>query len=86
MRASITELKDHLSAYVQKVKRGEEIIITSHNKPLAKIVPLSEEPENILSREEFLNDLDELHQKLGKLKLKKSMSKTVIEMRKKERQ
>ncbi len=41
MQASIRELKDHLSEYLHQVQGGAEILITSHNKPLAKIVPVS---------------------------------------------
>ena len=34
------EAKPHLSEYVARAERGEEVIITRHNKPVAKIVPL----------------------------------------------
>lgn len=37
------EAKTHLSEYVARAERGEEVIITRHNKPVAKIVPLSHE-------------------------------------------
>ncbi len=35
------EAKTHLSEYVARAERGEEVIITRHNKPVAKIVPIS---------------------------------------------
>jgi len=38
---NIAELKNHLSAYLQFVKNGEEIIVRDHNLPIARIVPLS---------------------------------------------
>jgi prevent-host-death family protein len=38
--ANIAELKNHLSNYLADVKRGEEILISDRNKPIAKIVPL----------------------------------------------
>ena len=38
------EAKTHLSEYVARAERGEEVIITRHNKPVAKIVPLSARP------------------------------------------
>ena len=38
--ANIAELKNHLSTYLSDVKRGEEILISDRNTPIAKIVPL----------------------------------------------
>ena len=38
------EAKTHLSEYVARAERGEEVIITRHNKPVAKIVPLHAKP------------------------------------------
>ncbi len=37
------EAKTHLSEYVARAEAGEEVIITRHNKPVAKIVPLTAE-------------------------------------------
>lgn len=37
--ASVSKLKTHLSDYLKKVKKGSELLITEHNKPVAKIVP-----------------------------------------------
>jgi prevent-host-death family protein len=39
MRISVHELKNHLSQYLSQVKAGALIVITSHNKPLAKLIP-----------------------------------------------
>jgi prevent-host-death family protein len=36
----IAELKNNLSAYLRKVRTGEEVIICDRNSPIAKIVPL----------------------------------------------
>ena len=38
------EAKTHLSEYVARAEAGEEVIITRHNKPVAKIVPLNAPP------------------------------------------
>ena len=38
------EAKTHLSEYVARAEKGEEVIITRHNKPVARIVPLSAAP------------------------------------------
>lgn len=39
MNVSIRELRDHLSSYLRKVKAGEDIVVTSYNRPLAQLVP-----------------------------------------------
>ena len=38
--ASISEAKNQLSAYLDLVKRGETVLITDRNVPVARIVPL----------------------------------------------
>jgi len=38
---NIAELKNRLSAYLDQVREGEEIIIRDRRKPIAKIVPLA---------------------------------------------
>jgi prevent-host-death family protein len=37
------EAKTHLSELIARVERGEEVIITRHNKPVAKIVSMPAE-------------------------------------------
>ncbi|HEV3458191.1 MAG TPA: type II toxin-antitoxin system prevent-host-death family antitoxin [Thermoanaerobaculia bacterium] len=42
----VTELKASLSEALARVKAGEEILVTEHGRPIAKIAPLSSaEPE-----------------------------------------
>ena len=36
------EAKTHLSELVARAEQGEEVIITRHNRPVAKIVPIAE--------------------------------------------
>ena len=38
---NIADLKNHLSAYLNDVKGGEEILVRDRNRPVAKIVPLT---------------------------------------------
>ncbi len=38
------EAKTHLSEYVARAEAGEEVIIMRHNKPVAKLVPLTAVP------------------------------------------
>lgn len=39
------EAKTHLSELVARAEAGEEVIITRHNRPVAKLVPVVAEPE-----------------------------------------
>jgi prevent-host-death family protein len=39
--AGITELKASLSETLSRVKAGEEVLVTEHGRPIARIVPLS---------------------------------------------
>lgn len=41
MSVNIAELKNQLSAYLQHVRAGEEIVIRDRNLPIAKLVPLN---------------------------------------------
>jgi prevent-host-death family protein len=40
MDVGIRELKAHLSAYLDRVQGGEEVIVTERGKPIARIEPL----------------------------------------------
>ncbi len=39
MEVSIRELKSRLSEYLRKLKSGEEITVTAHGKPVARLLP-----------------------------------------------
>ncbi|MEK7382949.1 MAG: type II toxin-antitoxin system prevent-host-death family antitoxin [Elusimicrobiota bacterium] len=41
---SIARLKDGLSSIVADVAQGAEVVITDHNRPVARIVPVSRVP------------------------------------------
>jgi prevent-host-death family protein len=53
------EAKTHLSELIARAERGEEVIITRHNKPVAKLVPITTEisPELYRKRLEILDEL-----------------------------
>lgn len=38
--ASISEAKNRLSAYIDRVRRGETVVITDRGKPVAQLAPL----------------------------------------------
>ena len=44
------EAKTNLSELVARAEQGEEVIITRHNKPVAKLVPISEVPAELIAR------------------------------------
>ena len=44
------EAKTHLSELIARAERGEEVIITRHKKPVAKLVPITEVPPEVVER------------------------------------
>ena len=44
---AVSKLKASLSRYLSQVKAGDEILITEHGKPVAKIIPLSQRKDEI---------------------------------------
>jgi prevent-host-death family protein len=40
METSVRELKAHLSEYLRHVAAGEEVVVTSHGKPVARLTAL----------------------------------------------
>lgn len=51
------EAKTHLSELVARAERGEEVIITRHNKPVARLVPMPVAPHDTTARREAVNAL-----------------------------
>ena len=80
----IKELKAKLSSYVDRVRHGEEVVITEHGKEVALVIPISRERKALKS----LIDSGKAKWSGGKpagldnVKIKgKSLSKTVLEER-----
>jgi prevent-host-death family protein len=46
MHVPIRELKAKLSEFLRLAAEGEEVIVTLHKKPIAKLVPMSRGPES----------------------------------------
>ena len=40
--AQVSELKAGLSAYLARVKRGEEVLVTERGTPIARLVPIEQ--------------------------------------------
>jgi prevent-host-death family protein len=48
------EAKTHLSALLERVQQGEEITITKHGVPVARLVPIAADPKDRKSAIEAL--------------------------------
>jgi prevent-host-death family protein len=46
-RVSVATLKSKLSHYLEAVKKGKEIIVTSHQHPVARLLPLEKSAETL---------------------------------------
>ena len=44
MQASVADLKARLSAFLVQVRHGEEILVTDHGKPVARLIPYHARP------------------------------------------
>lgn len=78
-KVPVNQVREQLAKYLTEAERGEEVIITKHNKPVAKLVSYNE-PEK--KKKEF-PDMKEFRKKI---KVKgKPMSEFVVEMRREER-
>ena len=61
------EAKTHLSELIARAERGEETIITRHNKPVARIVPFGVPkvtPELVLQRLEAVKGMQEIGRRM----------------------
>ncbi|MGH8906238.1 MAG: type II toxin-antitoxin system Phd/YefM family antitoxin [Egibacteraceae bacterium] len=43
MEVGIRELRDHLSRYLDRVRDGDELVVTDHGRAIARVVPISGE-------------------------------------------
>lgn len=60
------EAKTHLSELVARAEAGEEVIITRHNKPVAKIVPVETvRPVDVQRRKKAVARLQALGRKIA---------------------
>ena len=47
IRVNIHEAKTHLSRYIEKVEHGEVVVVCRHNKPVAEIRVISNQPRAV---------------------------------------
>jgi len=64
----IRVLRDNLSRYISRVREGEEVIVTDHGKPVARIAPLDRPYllERLISEEAGKPPLDRERTSSGK--------------------
>jgi prevent-host-death family protein len=48
MEINVYAAKTHLSRLIDQVNAGEEIVITRHGRPVARLVPVSDRPKRKL--------------------------------------
>ena len=79
------EAKTHLSELVARAEAGEEVIITRHNRPVARIVPMAPEPSfDPVQRREAIEGLRRLREELrskGMTMSRDEIVQTIHEMR-----
>lgn len=51
MVVGVAQLKAKLSEYLARVRAGEEILITDHGRPVARIVPATSDEEQLAELE-----------------------------------
>jgi prevent-host-death family protein len=44
MEVGVRELRDNLSKWIARAKRGQDILITERGKPVARLTPVEESP------------------------------------------
>jgi len=67
---NVAMLKEKLSYYLNLVKSGEEVMVTSHRQPVARILPASAPSPKILESTRPAKDL----RKIKGIKLRRSVS------------
>ena len=61
------EAKTHLSELIARAERGEEVVITRHNKPVARLVPMTGQPAlDVEKRRQAVVALQNLRAELGR--------------------
>lgn len=71
-KIQVNEVREHLAKYLTEAEHGEEIVITRHAKPIARLTAYEEQKSDFPDLTEFRESLDVKG---------KPMSEIVIEMR-----
>ncbi|WP_185957114.1 type II toxin-antitoxin system Phd/YefM family antitoxin [Gracilimonas mengyeensis] len=82
-KVPVNQVREQLAKYLTEAEQGEEVIITRHNKPVAKLVNYEEPEKNQKKGKNKFPDMTEFRKKI---KVKgKPMSEFVVDMRREER-
>ena len=73
IKSGVREIRQNLTEYLKRVEKGEEVVITRHDQPIAKLVPIR---KKITGRLSSRNGLRRLIISKGK-----PLSKTVRDLR-----
>jgi len=46
----VRELNQQTSKVLRRVRAGEDIVITEHGRPVARLVPVTDEPKSVLQQ------------------------------------
>jgi prevent-host-death family protein len=79
MIATLRETKSKLSQLVRRAARGEEVIITVHGRPKARLAPMPR--QNATDRAAWLTELRALHRRCGIPKAASDSTSLVSELR-----
>ncbi len=60
MEVTVRDLKNHLSEYLHRAEGGEEIIVTSRKRPVARLLPVLKQQQKRMSFEEVCKSLEAL--------------------------
>jgi prevent-host-death family protein len=61
MEVGVRELRNHTTGVIEAVERGEDVVLTRHGVPIARIVPIARQ----LTVEEWLNAVTDQAQDTG---------------------
>ena len=56
MRAGVAQLKAGLSRYLERVKAGQEVLVTDRGRPVAKLVPIAVDARRGSRRERLVRE------------------------------
>ena len=54
MQVSVSELKNHLSLYLHKIKEGKNLVVLSHRKPVALLSAIEQKKNNDMLLENII--------------------------------
>lgn len=68
MKTGIKEIRKSLSEYINRVQKGEEIIITKRDQPVAKLVPIEKTiPRTLKSHKKLRNAIKPMGKPLSEI-------------------